>query len=203
MTYVALPDVHSDKSIQRFGQIQKLVFQRTLDPDNEFVELDDIHLKATWTAAKAAVDETKVVCSPLISEPENEAGEPREYGGGNATLNGIPILLGIDASPFTCKILEHTQRVIAELKKLVTEARLSVYLINEHGQIGCLKTETGHRGIPIRSFYVGDKRFGNFEEVDSNELRFHMAGNWSDDFDVVTPDDFDALTYLTGDHDPS
>ncbi len=203
MTYVELPDVHSDKTIHRFGQIQKLVIQRTLDSSNEPVELSDIHLKATWTAAKAANDETKVVCTPLISEPENEAGEPREYGGGNATLNGIPILLGTDASPFTCKILECSQTIIKELKALVKEAALSVYLVNEHGQIGCLKTSSGHKGIPIRSFYVGDKRFGNFEEVDSNELRFHMAGNWSDDFAVVTPDDFDALTYLRGDPDPS
>lgn len=203
MTYVALPDVHSDKSIERFGQIQKLVFQRTLDADNEIVELSDVHLKATWTAAMAADDETKAVCSPMISEPENEAGEPREYGGGNATLNGIPILLGIDAAPFTCKVLESKQKIIKELKELTKEANISVYFLNEHGQIGCLKTETGHRGVPLRGIFIGDKKFGNYEEVDANEIRFHLAGNWSDDFDIVTPDDFDALLYLTGDEDPS
>ncbi len=202
MTYVELPDVHSNPAIERFGQIQKLVFQRTLDPDNAFVKLSDANLKATWTAAMAASDETKVVCTPFISEPENEAGEAREYGGGNATLNGIPILLGMEPSPFNAKILESKQSIIKELKAL-TDERLSVYLINEHGQIGCIADDGDHRGVPIQSLYVGDKKFGNYEEVDANELRFHFAPNWSDDFEIVTPTDFDALTYLTGDDEPA
>ena len=203
----SIPSIPLDRTLERFGQIQKLIFQRKYQTGTTLntlpVPLRDPKLRATWTALLAAVNSTKVTVSTFIQEPENSAGEARMYGGGNATINGIEIVLGVNPSPFTAKVLETKQHVVKALKQLIAEgANLAVYLVNEHGQIGCLSnnndgTATEYRPIPIRSFFVGDKVFGNFENVDSNDLSFVFEPNFSNDFDVVTPTDFNPLHDLS------
>lgn len=194
----ALPTIPQPSGIERFGQVQKIVFQRRVKDDatlNTFdVATEDPKEKATWTPLLAAADDTKVTPSPFLSEPENEPGEARTYGGGNATLNGIEIILGKEPSPFTCKVLETTQNVANELQKLMREeGNLAVFLINEHGQIGMLSdgTETpdNYYPIPIHSFFISDKVLGGFEEPDMNEMQFMFAPNWSHRFVVITPED--------------
>lgn len=197
MTYVPLPDIPNQEGVERFGQIQKVVFQRRLKEDGTPNSDDDLNLKATWDLLLAATDATKVAPTPFIMEPENEPGELREYGGGNATLNGIPIVLGREPSQFTCALKEISQDIVKELKKMEGDD-LVVYLVNANGEIGCLKYGgDDYRGIPIRSFFVSDKSFGGFEEVDRNNISFYFAPNWSDRFVVIEPAaEFDPLTDL-------
>lgn len=195
-----IPSIPNDRTIERFGQIQKVIFQRRFEEGTDEnvmdASLENPESKASWDTLLAAEDGTKVTVSPFISEPESEAGEPRTYGGGNATLNGIEIVLGVEPSPFVGKVLEAKQPVIREMKKLQAET-LSVFLVNEHGQIGCLSDGKDpveeYKGIPIHSLFVGDKRFGNFEEPDSNDVQFVFAPNFSGNFVVITPDDFNPL----------
>jgi hypothetical protein len=76
-----------------------------------------------------------------------------------------------------------------------------VYLFDENGNIGCLKVATGtntyeFRPIPIRSLFVGDKTFGGLEAPDSNAIQWTFLPNYSDDFFIVTPLDFNPLTDL-------
>lgn len=194
----ALPTIPQPSKIERFGQVQKIVFQRRTKDDNtpnKFIKVSaDPKEKASWTPLLAAVDDTKVTPTPFISEPENEPGEARTYGGGNATLNGIPLILGKEPSPFTCKLLESTQDVSREIQKLMREeGNLAVFLINEHGQIGMLSDGKAqpeeYYPIPIHSFFITDKVLGGFEEPDSNEMQFMFAPNWSHNFVVITPED--------------
>lgn len=201
----SIPSIPIDRTIERFGQIQKLIFQRKFQDGtilNELVALTaSPALKATWTPLLASTTGTKVTGSPFISEPANEAGEARTYGGGNATVNGIPIVLGQAASPFTALILESKQHVIRELKKLEAEGtNLAVYLVNEHGHIGLLNdglpTPLKYRPIPIYSLFVGEKVFGNFEGVDNNALQFMFEPGFSLNFDIIVPTDFNPLNDL-------
>lgn len=199
----AITSFGADSCLERFGQIQRFGVQRTKSGTtlNEIVIADDDpEVLATWTALKAAVDSTKVQFSTFIQEPEAPAGEAREYGGGNATIGGTPILLGSNPTNFQAAFLDVKQSVILSMKGLMCEKTLSVFLVNENGQIGGItdshSSPTTFRGIPIKSFYLSDKQFGMFEEPDKNFVRWSFVPGWSDYFHVISPSDFDALTEL-------
>jgi len=185
-----------------FGQVQKVVFQRTKDGTTTniiTIGTTDPAVLATWTALKAASDNTKVTVSPFIQSPETEPGSIREFGGGNATLGGIPITLGANPTTFSGQIFRVRQDVIEALKGYMCE-ELSIFLVNEHGHIAGVTddigTPTTFKGFPIQSFFVGDRNLGGFEEPDSNAISWAWPSNWSDKFYVVTPTDFNAKTDL-------
>jgi hypothetical protein len=50
--------------------------------------------------------------------------------------------------------------------------------------------------FPVQGFFVSDKNFGGYEEVDSNNIEWMFPENWSDKFYVITPTDFVANTDL-------
>lgn len=198
-----IPTIPTDECIERIGQIQKFLVQRTKNGAvvNEIdIAASNPNLLATWTALKAATDSTKVQTSPYIQEPVNEAGEAREYGGGNQTLGGIPITIGRNPSTFEAAFVDVKQKIIKELKKYECEKELSIFLLNEHGQIIGITddpdTPAKFKGIPVRSFFVSDKRMGMYEEVDKNMVKWSFLPNWSDNLHIVNPSDFDALAAL-------
>ena len=188
---------------ESLGQVQKILFQRiysTGSTKNKFtIASANPNLLASWTALTAASDGTKVTVSPFINQPETEAGAPREYGGGNATLGGIPIILGSEPTNFTCMLLQVPQTVVKALKDYQCE-NLGVYLVDEFGKIGGIADDNGtpteFYPIPVRQFFVGDKTLGGYEAPDSNGLQFSFLPNWSNEFYLVTPADFDPLTEL-------
>lgn len=176
---------------EEFGQVQKIIFQRK--GSTITILTTNPNLLATWTALKAAVDGTKVQISPFVQGPEVVPGEAREYGGGNDTLDGIPIILGSDPTAVSAKIIRVKQDVIEALKKYKCED-MGVFLINAAGQIAGVTDDIGtpltFAPFPIRGLFVGDKAMEGFGGVDSNAIKFQMPENWSDKFHVVTPVDF-------------
>jgi hypothetical protein len=199
----AIGDISTDECKENIGQVQKIGLQRRKDGTALnwiTIATSDPALLATWTALKAAVDNTKVQFTPFIQNPTSETGEAIEFGGGNATVSGIPLIVGRNPSTFEAQFLQVKQTIIKEIKAYECEAELSVFLINEAGDIICIAddpvTPTQVRGIPIRSFFVSDKRLGGFEEPDSNTLSWGFEPNWSDNLTVVSPTDFDALSQL-------
>ena len=205
----AIPTIPQFDCAENFGQIQKIAFQRlrktvtsggtTTIEDNGFVEgTNSIKEKASWTAAMALTDGGKVAVSPYIEAPTQEGGDARTYGGGNDTLGGIEIIVGSNPSNFTCVLRRCPQNVIAALKQLQCEAvggNLGVYLFSENGQIEAIEETTGtgqsattkYKPIPIRSFFVGDKVHGGFEEPDYNTINFSFEPNYSDNLKIITP----------------
>lgn len=184
---------------ENFGQVQKLVLQRVFESAGVKNSIADPTLLASWTPLLAAVDSTKVVQTPFIAAPVSEAGAEKTYGGGNETPNGIPIVIGSEPSTFTANILRAKQTTIKALKTYMGDY-VGVYLVNEFGQIGCLaddpETPTAYLPIPIDSLFVGDKKLGGFDELDMNMIKFMLRPNITDNFVVVTPTDFNALTDL-------
>lgn len=166
--------------------------------NNIVIATTNPNLLATWTALKAAADSTKVQVTPYIQDVNNEPGEAREFGGGNQTLGGIPITMGRNPSTLEAAFFDLKQKIAGELKQYECEKELSVFFVNEHGQI-IGKTDdpdspTTFRGFPLRSFFVSDKKLGGFDEPDRNNLKMSFLPNWSDNLHRVTPTDFDALT---------
>ena len=101
-----------------FGQIQKLLIQRRLDGHGDLNKIDaaDIIKKAAWTALIGAGDDTAVVVSPELSNPETEPGNARTFGGDNQTPGGIQIIVGREATQFTGAFYELDQSVIKTMK---------------------------------------------------------------------------------------
>lgn len=197
----ALPDVKIPVCAVDFKQTQKVIFQRLKSASGVVNKIADPTVKASWTALLSAADGTKAVVSPYISGPTTEPGGAKSFGGGNATVGGVEIVIGKDPTSFTCNLFSMPQDTIAALKQMSCE-ELGVYLINQHGQIGCIKKETGTPGtfeympIPIRSLFISDLKLGGLEEPDANTMSWSFEPNWSDKFAIVTPTDFNAVTDL-------
>lgn len=198
----SIEDIPLGTCAENFGQVQKVLFQR-MNTSGVRNKLDastaDPKLKATWTALLASATSTKVVQSPFIQAPAFEPGASRNFGGGNETLDGIEIVVGREATSFTGVIRSQPQKTIKALKTYECEESC-VALINAQGQIGLLCDDpdniTEYYLIPISSFFVSDKMVGGLENPDGNNISWKMKPNWSDNFVVVTPTDFNALTEL-------
>lgn len=205
-----LEDLEIADCKESFGQIQKILIQRiykTSGIKNSLLTGSAKLTKAAITALTSAADGTKLIVSPYIQNPTTEPGAARTFGGGNATLGGIEIVIGREPTTFTGIIYEEAQSTIKTLKSYSCE-KIGVYLVDEYGNIGALKqTEAGtggaatvhYRPIPVDKFFVGDKKLGGFEEPDSNSIEWSFYPNWSDDLVIIKADDmdFNALTDLT------
>ena len=130
----ALAAVPTEACLESLGQIQKVLFQRldgvTAGTLNSFtISSANPNLLASWTPLLTAADNTKVVASPYINAPVFEPGAAREYGGGNETLGGIPIIVGREPTTFTGTILRVAQKTIAALKTFQCD-NVGVFLID-------------------------------------------------------------------------
>ena len=214
-----LNDVPLSNCPENFGQTQKVVFQQVKDSagaknvfePNHATTPTDPKLIADWNTLLAAADETKPVQSPFLSEPVSEAGAIRTFGGGNATINGVTLNIGREPQPFESKMLSVGQDSVRALKTFqrgagMGKSTISVYLINEAGQIMMDSnisdvtdnTDVAYElfGFPVSALFIGDKTLGGLEAPDSNMLNFEFSPNWSDNAQIITPTDFDALEDL-------
>lgn len=200
----ALPSIPNVECGETFGQIQKVAFVRLKDgtgAKNSFTTTASITKLASWTAKLTATDGTKIVVSPYIQAPTNEAGAPRTFGGGNETLGGIEEIIGREPSAFTGVMRKMPQSVIKAMKQMQCESwgdNLGVFLFDENGRIECLQDETTattYYPIPIRSLFIGDKSHGGLEAPDSNAIQWSFLPNYSDDLAIVVPE-FNPLTDL-------
>lgn len=196
---------------ESFGQIQKIIIQRIYKETGVLnkIEYADITSKEKMMALASAANGTKIIISPYIQAPETEPGAARTFGGGNQTLSGIEIVIGREPTTFTGVMYQELQNAIATMKQYSCE-NIGVYLIDENGNIGALSNNkdngrvsnsagTSYRPIPIRSFFVGDKKLGGYEEPDSNAISWSFVPNWSDDLVMIKASslDYNPLTDLS------
>lgn len=203
----AIQDLSATNCKQNFGPPSKLIFQRIYSSGSTknsiTVASTNPNLLATWTALEAAADGTKVQYSPLIHNIDPSGGEIREYGGGDETIGGIPIQLGSEFTRYQGDLLAEEQiSVITPLKQIMCEGQyenLAAYFVNDRGQIGAIgdaSTPTVIYPIPIYQFFVSDKITGKRSTPDKNMVRWFCLENWSNNFVVITPSDFNGLTDL-------
>lgn len=184
---------------ESMGQIQKVAFQRIYKSPGVLNEVADANKKASFSTLFSAADGSKMTVSPYLQGPTSEPGAARTFGGGNQTLGGIEITIGREPSTFSAVIYQESQKTIAQLKEYMCED-IGVWLVDENGNIGCLvdnhEAPKSFRPIPIGKLFVGDKKFGGFEEPDSNTIEWAFYPNWSDNFYIIkrTDMDFDPLT---------
>lgn len=198
-----LADLKIAECKESFGQIQKVIIQRKHGSAGVLnaIPADEIVTKTAMAALASASDGTKIIISPFIQNPTTTPGAARTFGGGNQTLGGVEIVIGREPTTFEGVIYQEQQVTIKTLKSYSCE-EIGVYLIDENGNIGAIADDpekpTEYSPIPVRSFFVGDKTLGGFEEPDSNAISWSFLPNWSDDLVIIkqTEMDYNPLTDL-------
>lgn len=178
-------------------QIQKLAFQRDGSIFDSGATSDILEL-SSWQGFTSASDDTKIVITPLIGgDPTIEAGEAITTGGGdNSTLNGVEEVEGVNPSSFSCLFKSLSSTVEKQLKALICEKNLVVYLFLQGGRIAVaeLSAQT-HTGFPIQSVFVSDRNNAGFGTKDTVNMSFELQEGWSDNLVVLKPN-FNPLTEL-------
>jgi len=199
----SLSDLECVRCSERFGQIQKVAFQRIMNDDgtkNKFSAtsgFSEINSLANWQARMTANDSTKIVISPYIYSPTQESGAPRTFGGGNDSLGGIEEIIGREPSTFSASLRNVPQSVAKTLKSLQCE-NIGVYLIDGNGNVEALgivdeNNDEWIMPIPIKAFFVGDKTHGGIGNPDTNVMQWSFASNYSDNLKIFDIDTFNVL----------
>ena len=169
----------------RYGQVQKVAFTRV---GNLFGDANPITDLASWTEFLAAEDSTKIVVTPYVEAPTMEGGDEKTFGGGNATLDGIIMVLGSQPIRMSFALRNYPQTIISALKVLTKIKDLGVFLFNDNGGIICLQEGGTYLPIPIRALFVGDLILSGRTQPDRNTMKFSFKSNYSDKLVVVKPD---------------
>lgn len=196
----SLPTIPAEGCAKRFGQTQKVIFQRLYDGSTRNGIADgssagQAGLLASWTALKAANDGTKIAVTPFVENPTPDGGDAKTVGGGNESLNGAERVIGSNPVGMSFKLNNKDQAIIDELKKLMCEAlanNLGVYLINENGQImGRKETNNGTDTwypMPIQTLFISDLMPGGLDADDYNDMSFKFVPGYSNKVDFITLD---------------
>jgi len=180
-------------------QIQRLGFQRGGDLfDTAGTPVSDILTLSAWQAKMNATDNTKIVVTPIIGgDPVIQAGEAITTGGGdNSTLNGVEEIEGVNPSAFSCMFKSLSATVESQLKALICEKNLVVYLFLQGGRIAVVKISTAQKtGFSIQSVFVSDRNNSGYGTKDTVSMRFSLAEGWSNNLEIVKPS-FNPLTDL-------
>lgn len=155
-----------------------------------------VDTKADWEARRTAVDNSKIVVTPLIGgDPIIEAGDAITEGGGdNSTLNGVEDVTGVNPSKFSCNFKSIAPATEKALKAIMCKAT-EVYFFLEGGRIACQQIEGGttHKGFNVQSLFVSDRNNEGYGTKDKNDLSFSLASGWSENLVIVKPADFNPL----------
>lgn len=194
----ALKTVNRVTCPENLGQIQRLMFQRSgYVFDSEADPTTDITLLASWTPLLTAAAGTKVVITPYIDNLVIPQAEAITRGGNdNTTLNGVEQILGYGGITATGMFTSVPVAIIEQLRDLMCEPDLVVYMINQYGRIVCQSVvqpvpaaPTQFTGIPIQpqTFGVSYPDAKGFATLDEAGLRFGLSEDWAKGRVVITP----------------
>lgn len=200
----ALTTISPVTCAERFGQTQKIIFQRLTDSSisssdkrNGIAEPGAADVD-NWLTLKGATGDTKIVVTPFIENPTPDGGDAITTGGGNASLNGAESVVGSNPVGMTFDMNNMPQSVIEQMEPLMCEAlarNLGVFLVNEKGQLKGIKeivTSGGTptvtwRPIPIQTLFVGELQHGGLVENDKNPLSFKFVPGYLKKTAILTP----------------
>jgi hypothetical protein len=199
----ALVEISTQNCAEKFGQIQRAIIRRK-QTGNEvsptFANLADMLALANWEAARDADldDNIKMVITPFISSLVIPTGEPiKEEGNNNNTVNGIPILQGVNNINVVGRFLNLPASIADEIRELTQHSasipgftNLEIFLVNEFGQVICKKT-TGTTpvpyGIPVYNLFVGSKGSQGLNKESETPLSFDLKGDWDKNLHFSKP----------------
>lgn len=182
-------------------QIQRLGFQRRHSSSFPFDDTTIVDL-AQWQTYLTAGNDAKIVVTPLIGgDPVIEAGDKITTGGGdNSTLNGVEELEGVNPSNFSAVFKSLSSITEQQIKKLICEKNLVVYLFLQGGNIACVSSDVINAGVklngfPCESVFLSDRNNAGFGTKDTFNFSFALPAGWSENLVIFKPN-FNPLTDL-------
>lgn len=199
----ALTTVNRVTCPENLGQIQRIAIRRAVSAAAFDAATNDIETLASWTALLEAADDTKIVITPYLENFIIPQAEPITRGGGdNTTVDGVQKVLGAGAITATGNLVGVPVEIIEQLRELMCEPELEVFLFNQYGRIICRNADPEaapgaekYRGIPIQSFFVPFPGNNGLNTEDESILRFSFAEDWAKNRVIITPD-FNLKTAL-------
>lgn len=184
---------------ENLGQIQRAaitraggaMFDQAAAPGSE----GDITLIGSWTPLLTDADNDKIVITPYIDDFKiPEAAAITEGGSDNTTVDGVERVLGAGAITCTGMLSGVPVSILTQLRDLMGEVALEIYLFNQYGRIICrdstpaaLAAVKVYRGIPIYSLFVPYPGNNGLNTVDKATLRFALAEDWALNRAIITP----------------
>ena len=196
----ALSDIPNQTCPVNMGQIQRVFITRASSSALPMtIATEDQTLQATWNVLFNAVNDDKVIKTPLIGgNPQIVGGNAITQGGNdNSTLNGEVEVTGTESSVFSADFKDLSPAIERAMKDLKCES-LKVFFVNDAGEIMGVENELGTTfdGFVVngKSFFLTDRNNNGFGQKDINTLSFNLAPGYSDFLKKVVPTDFNALT---------
>ena len=195
-----VPSIPSTVCTESFGQVLKFGLANKSTQNFEDT-VNGITDQASWTAALAAVDTTKVQLTPILSDVLLAANSPINVGGDdNTTPDGVPVLRARTSAQGTAILRDITASVKVALQEYECLAGSDniggIYPMGRDFILAVVDT-TGvndvYKPIPLTYFFVGDKGLGGITETNNNNLEFRLPPNWDNNVVVVPITTFDPI----------
>lgn len=139
-------------------------------------DFTDITDETEFDTRLAAVDATKTVLTPLLSEAEFPFSAIIETGkDDNTSPFGEGYKVGEGSVTVTVLAKNVESSIKDELKALECYTDLAVGIIESGGAIGSIGSTTL---IPISNFFVSTKSFGGISETDNVQISFTLRPEW-------------------------
>lgn len=191
----------------KFDQILRFGFQRNTDEapfHTDATTPNPIEAKASWDLLTAAVDDTKIILSPIAMGVEIPSSEGQYEGGNdNSTPFGLQMYLGEGGITVIGQHRNLAPAVYTALQHLSYEsdaslgvANLRIWLINKNGE---LIHETGDAegdawGIPVYNYRIGSPGSTGFNSDNIIPFSFGLQPDWADKLKITKPS-FQILSY--------
>jgi len=166
----ALPTQANPTCPEKLGNILRFAIGRV--SGGAFVDITD---ETEWDTRLAAVDATKIILTPLLSETTFPQSAPIETAkDDNTSPKGEGYLVG-EGSVTVTALAKNTESAIKDdLAALRCYDDLAMILIDSNSTVGSLTGEL----FPISNWFVSSKSFGGISDVDSFQIQFTLEPAW-------------------------
>lgn len=169
----ALPSISAQTCPEKYGNINRLIIGRAAGGD--FTDITD---ELEFDTRLAAVDATKIVLSPLLSEAEFPFSAIIETGkDDNTSPFGEGFKVGEGSVTVTTLMKNVESSIKDEMNALTCYTDLVIGIVESNGGIGAIGSTTL---IPISNFFVSTKSFGGISETDNVQVSFTLRPNWDE-----------------------
>lgn len=167
----ALPSISAQVCPEKYGNINRFIIGRLAGGD--FTDITD---ETEFDTRLAAVDETKIVLTPLLSETDFPFSAILTEGGDdNTTPFGEPLRNGEGSVTVTTIAKNVESSIKDELKALECYTDLALGIIESGGSIGAVGSTTL---IPVSNWFVSTKLFGGIAGSDQVQITFTLRPEW-------------------------